>query len=371
MKKILLIFMTLAMVLTLVSCAEPKPMGGDGEIETAEEAVKNMVIGFNFGNTFDSTGDWIDSSDPAAYETAWGNPEITKEQVKAVKEAGFNAVRLPVTWRDHIDDEGNIDKAWLDRVAEVVDYIMEADLYCIVNVHHDAGADGWLRASEKNYEEKGDVFANIWKQVATKFKDYGEKLLFESVNEILNEQSNWGSPDESSTQGVYLYSQRFVDVVRSCGGYNETRNLILLTYAGSAGNAISDFIIPEDTVADHLILEIHNYDPQGFCWEDANWTTMTDKWGSDSDKAAIDNFFADTAKRIKELGLPLIIGEFGSWDKNNDFERAKHAEYVVSKAAEYDIVCFWWSCGGAEIIDRNTAKPVHEEIVDAMMKAVR
>ncbi|MBQ8623953.1 MAG: glycoside hydrolase family 5 protein [Oscillospiraceae bacterium] len=370
MKKFFAVFITLIIALSLVSCGSAK---GTDEYtcETAEEAVANIALGFNFGNTLDTTGDWFDRENIEACETGWGNPLITKEQVAAVKKAGFNAVRLPVTWRDHIDEDGTIDKIWLDRVAEIVDYIMDEDLYCIVNVHHDTGSDGWIRASEKNYNEKGDVYAKIWEQVATRFKDHGEKLLFESINETLDEQGNWGWPDAGDTQGIYLYTQRFVDVVRSCGGYNEVRNLVLNTYAASSGGAISDFILPEDTVENHLILEVHNYDPQGFCWQDASWTQMTDEWGSDSDKAAMDSYFEDTARRANELGLPLIIGEFGSWDKGNDSERAEHAGYVVGKANEYGIKCFWWSCGDAQLIDRYTAKPVHEEIIEAMVKAIK
>lgn len=370
MKRLLSVFIALIIALSLVACSDNKTTD-IYECETAEEAVANMTLGFNFGNTLDTTGDWFDRKDIEACETGWGNPLITREQVKGVKAAGFDAVRLPISWRDHIDEDGTIDKIWLDRVNEVVDYIMDEDLYCIINVHHDTGSDGWIRASEKNYKEKGDAYARIWEQVATRFKDYGEKLLFESINETLDEHGNWGWPDADDTRGMYLYTQRFVDVVRSCGGFNETRNLVLNTYAASAGGAISDFILPEDTVEGHFILEIHNYDPQGFCWQDAGWTTMTDKWGSDSDKAAMDNFFKDTHERAEKLGLPLIIGEFGSWDKNNDAERAEHAAYVVGKAKEYGIKCFWWSCGDASLIDRYTSKPIHEEIVDAMVNATK
>lgn len=396
MKKILTVLLIFALTLSLVACAgEPKepadggnapdeavgeekdnsskeePKKDDKECETAEEAVGNMILGFNFGNTLDAVGNWPEGVEPKSVETSWGNPQINKDQIKAVKAAGFNAVRLPVTWRNHIDEKGNINEPWLDRVEEVVRWVLEEDLYCIVNVHHDTGADGWIRASENNYNEYGDIYAKIWEQVATRLKDCGEKLIFESLNETLDEQGNWGWPDADDTKGMLLYTQRFIDTVRSCGGYNETRNLVINTYAASAGGAISDFIMPEDTVEDHIIMEIHNYDPQGFCWLDASWTTMTDQWGSDSDKRAIDSFFEDTAKRIAEKGVPLIIGEFGSWDKNNEAERAEHAGYVVGKATEYGIKCFWWSCGEAQLIDRYAAGPVFESIIEAMVEATK
>lgn len=348
----------------------PEPSGDENnyECETSWDAVANIKAGWNLGNTLDSISHQPEGTPTDVYETAWGNPVTTKKMISALKDAGFNAVRVPVTWEDHIDRKGNIDKEWLDRVQEVVGYVMSLDMYCIVNIHHDAGADGWLHASEGNYSENGDVYARIWEQVADRFKDYDEKLMFESVNEMLDDNSNWGYPSEEAAKGMTLYTQRFVDTIRSGEGYNKTRNLVVMTYAGSASNAISDFVVPEDTVEDHLILEIHDYSPADFCWLES-WMTPTDVWGSDEDKAEMDAFFVDTDKRVKELGLPLIIGEWGSQSKDNESERAEHAAYFAKKVHEYGYAAFWWDCGAFALLDRPNEKILRPEIVEAIINA--
>ncbi len=125
--------------------------------ETAESTVGAINAGWNLGNSLDSFGEWIGiytSGKPSDYETAWGNPVTNEKLITAIKNAGFNAVRVPVTWAEHIDNSGNIDKVWLDRVQEVVDYVISQDMYCVVNVHHDADADGWLEASAKCYNTR-------------------------------------------------------------------------------------------------------------------------------------------------------------------------------------------------------------------------
>lgn len=374
-KLILCIIISLIMTLSLAACGKdgynPEPFDetGSSECETSWEAVENIKVGWNLGNTLDSCGDWLFQSPPEAYETAWGNPLTTKDMIAAVKDAGFNAVRVPVTWNDHFDDNGVIDEAWFDRVQEVVDYVMSLDMYCILNMHHDAGSDGWLRASTANYAENGDTYAKIWEQIADRFKDYGEKLIFESINEILDENSNWNSPSQDAIEGLSLYVQRFVDTIRAGEGYNKTRNLVLMTYAGSAGVTLSNFVMPEDTVEDHLIIEIHNYDPVDFCWRDS-WLTSTSFWGSDADIAEMDAYFADTYSRAQQFDAPLIIGEWGSEGKDdNDEDRARHASYFVKKAQECGFAVFWWDCGHFALIDRENSKVAHPEIVQAIMES--
>lgn len=374
-KRIFCLALVFVLAMSLISCKKddynPKPFDDslNIECETSWEAVSNMTLGWNLGNTLDACGEWINSEDPSAYETAWGNPVTTKEMIAAVKDAGFNAIRVPITWADHIDEKGIIDEPWLDRVEEVVDYIMSLDMYCVINVHHDAGADGWVRASTANYAKNGDRYAKIWEQVATRFKDYGEKLIYESVNEILDEHSTWNTPSDDAVEGLALYVQRFVDTVRACGGYNETRNLIVMTYSGASGGAISSFVLPKDSVEDHLILEIHNYDPVDFCWRDS-WMNSLDFWGTDQDIAEMDAFFADTYSRMQNLNVPLVIGEWGSEAKDdNEDERAKHAAHFVEKATEYGFATFWWDCGHFALMDRPNARVLRTKIVDAMVSA--
>ena len=146
------------------------------KFETASQAVDNIKDGWNLGNTLESNGEWIGlytDGKPENYETAWGNPVTKPELIAAVKEAGFNAVRIPVTWYEHIDESGNIDPEWLARVQQVVDYVIQQDMYCVINVHHDAGG-GWLRATPECYEKYHDKVSALWHNIAVHFKDYDE-----------------------------------------------------------------------------------------------------------------------------------------------------------------------------------------------------
>lgn len=205
--------------------------------ETASKAAKNMEIGWNVGNALDSYGTSVTGDDPFAYETSWGNPATTRELVATVKDAGFNVVRVPVTWFEHLDGEGNISKEWLERVEEVVNYVLDEDMYCIINVHHDTGAgdEAWLRADLKNYDSVSKAFSSIWTQVAEYFQGYDEKLLFEGYNEMLDAVPRWSTTDTNGYTALNQLAQVFVDAVRSTGGSNINRNLIVNTYGGDSG----------------------------------------------------------------------------------------------------------------------------------------
>ncbi len=339
------------------------------EFESAESAVANINVGWNLGNTFDCKGDWI-SGGVSSYETAWGNPVVSRELIAGVKEAGFNAIRLPVTWDAHTDDKGNIDKPWLDRVQEVVDWILAEDLYCVLNVHHDGGSDGWLVGSEVCLEKDGGRFEGLWRSIAERFRDYGEKLIFESFNEVLDSSDSWTeSHTPDGFDSVNRLNRIFVDTVRSTGGNNASRNLMLQTYsAGTAAVTFENFKLPWDKAKNHLILQVHSYDPQGFTWTDATWTTMTDKWGSEAQINQIERLFRVLDKYSDSIGVPVVVGEFGAQDKSNEAERAEYAAFFIAEGAEYGIKCFWWDNGyDYRIIDRSTGKPTAPLVVEALV----
>lgn len=342
--------------------------------ESAFSAVSNIIAGWNLGNTLDATnrtrgGEILDESFPIVkFETAWGNPVTTKEMIEQVKNAGFNAVRLPVTWAFHFDSDYNIDSKWMDRVQEIADYILSLGLYCILNVHHDGGSKGWVCASESCYNRVGDGFAHIWEQIADRFEQYGEKLIFEAINEPLNEEGDWGSVKSEDYAGVMLFNQRFVDAVRSRGGYNKTRNLTVMPYAGAHSNARLDgFSMPTDTVDGHLILQVHNYDPTGFCWLKSEHP-LRDTWGTPEDIEELETSMRDVAAHGKRFNVPVIIGEFGAEDKNNDAQRAKYSARFAQSAADLGIKCFWWDCGHFALLDRENCCMIHTEVVDALTK---
>lgn len=344
------------------------------KFESADKAVESITVGWNLGNTLDSCGDWIEqyaNGDPEAYETAWGNPVATKELITAVKNAGFNTVRVPVTWNQHIDAKGNIDKEWLDRVQEVVDYVISQDMYCVLNVHHDGGSDGWLVASASGYNTAKDRFGGLWKNIAERFKGYDEKLIFEAYNEILDASDRWNSTDAEGYKAANDFNQLFVDTVRATGGNNEQRNLMVQTYSGASTAATLDnFVLPKDKAKDHIIVQIHNYDPQGFTWKDATWTTMTDKWSSEQEEH-IEYLCEVLEDYSEELDAPFVIGEFGAMDKNNDAARAAYAEFFVTEAADHGVKCIWWDNGGAEefmIFDRHNYTQPFPTVVAGLTK---
>lgn len=377
MKKLLgrIVSAALALSLSLTALALPSS-AAETEFENARDAVDNITVGWNLGNTLDSCGDWIDDSNGTApYETAWGNPVTTKEMITMVKNAGFNAIRVPVTWAQHIDDKGNIDKAWLDRVNEIVDYIISQDMYCVLNTHHER--DFWFRASSDSYKKYENRFATLWEQIARRFRNYGEKLIFEAYNEILSENGEWTQTNDTDAyDAANKFNQLFVDTVRLTGGNNGVRNLMVQTYSGaSSGTTLNRFVMPEDTVRNHIIVQVHDYSPQAFA---TTWTgNPTTAWGTDKDKEEIDGIMENLKTFSREIKAPIVIGEFGSMDKNNTAARARHAEYFVKSAYERGIRCFWWDNGNLSssgeklcLLDRRNLTWKFPAIAEAMANAV-
>jgi len=333
------------------------------EIETAKEAVKNMGVGWNLGNTLDAndaTKTWKSTEE---HEICWGQPVTKPELIKMMKEAGFGAIRVPVTWYQEIDSEGKINEAWMNRVKEVVDYVINEGLYCIINVHHDTGADkgsfkSWIKADETNYTQNRAKFESIWKQIAQTFKDYDQHLLFEGYNEMLDANSCWCYPTfyedqknydanyaKKSLETINNYAKSFVTAVRYTGGNNMKRNLIINTYAASPGgnwghanDVVEQFKLPTGE-SDHIIVEVHNY---------PNISS-----GFNSAKSNIDWIFSNiNDKIIKKLNVPVIIGEWSSSNVDSgagktDYDARKEdflkfADYWVKKAKTLNIATFYW-----------------------------
>lgn len=372
MKKFIKKLLTAFIAIT-VAAASSVYASAAPSFETADAAVENISAGWNLGNSLDSCGSWIKmytDGNAENYETAWGNPVTEKELITTVKNAGFNAIRVPVTWTEHIDSSGNIDKDWLDRVQEVIDYVISQNLYCVLNVHHDAGADGWIEASAECYKNNSEKFSGLWKNIANRFKNYGDKLIFEGFNEILDNQNSWtNAQDSGAYKAVNDFNQLFVDTVRKTGGNNSVRNLMVQVYSGSCSEqALAGFKLPNDSVENHLIIHVHNYDPQAFTANDATWTTMTDTWGSTEDKQYFDSLFERLGNFSEKQGVPLVIGEFGANYKGNEASRMLYADYFVTCAEKHGIKCFWWDTGDMALFDRSNFTVKYPEIVSVLTK---
>ncbi len=310
-------------------------------IETAKDAVRNMGVGWNLGNTLDANDGSKTWTTTEQHETCWGQPVTKPELLKMMKEAGFGAIRVPVTWYQEMDKDGKVNEAWMNRVKEVVDYVLDNGMYCILNVHHDTGADSntfksWLKASSKSYTANKEKYEYLWKQIAEKFKDYDEKLLFEAYNEMLDESSTWNEPSNKTDgyKAINSYAKSFVTTVRNTGGNNEKRNLIVNTYsASSTPNAMQNLDKPEDS--NHIIFQIHSY---------PNWQSKSNA------KNEIDNLISNIKAKLIDRA-PVIIGEyatFTTWPSDIDYyakdkEVALYAmDYLIKQTKQNGIGTFYW-----------------------------
>ena len=209
MKKTLLFVCTLLMSSTSWAAS----------FENAKDAVTNMGVGWNLGNTLDANDASKTWKTTAEHETCWGQPVTKPELIKMMKEAGFGTIRVPVTWYQERDKDGKGNAAWMKRVHEVVDYVIDNGMYCILNVHHDTGAESnhWLIATVDNYNKTKERYENLWTQIANEFKDYDEHLLFEAYNEMLDAKNTWNEPADKTDgyNALNSYAKSFVTTVRA------------------------------------------------------------------------------------------------------------------------------------------------------------
>ena len=316
--------------------------------QTAAQAVAQMTTGLNIGNTLDSYGSWLTGSNPKTYETGWGNPQITPQLIQTMKQGGFNAVRLPVTWYQNILSDGTVRESWMNRVQQVVDYIIGEGMYCILNVHHDTGAgdEAWLKADLTNIDAISAKMTSLWTQIATLFCGYGDHLIFEGYNEMLDQDNHWTMTNANGYAAHNQLAQAFVNAVRPTGGHNAYRTLLVNTYSADPGQyTASRFVVPTDCVEGQLIVGVHVYAPGSFTsqgddvespvWTDAMATELTGVLQS------LRDVFPNT---------PVIIGEFGANSRAKESEAAKYAKVFIEKATPLELGRFYWF----DIIDRKT-----------------
>lgn len=339
-------------------------VGTDMTHGNAAKIAADIKIGWNLGNTLDCYDVTWAVKD---HETAWGNPKTTKEMIDTVKAAGFNAVRIPVSWTDHITEDGTIDKDWMDRVQEVVDYSMDNDLYTIINVHHDDYT--WLNPTCSDEAAVKEKLVKIWEQIAERFRDYDTKLLFEGMNEprVVGSTYEWVGGTAEEREVVNRLLQAFVDTVRASGGRNSARTLIVTTYAASiTGEAVNALELPDDN---NLIVSIHSYAP----WKFTTLEFPEETDFTDSGKAEIDKGLDFLYGTFVFNGIPVFICEFGAENKDNAEERAEYFSYYVEAAAERGIPCFIWDNGkedGYGLLNRRDCTWYDESLIDSLMAAV-
>ena len=300
---------------------------------TAQEIVDDIVIGWNLGNMLESYRD-VRTDDPYVYEQGYGSPTTTQKMIQDIHAAGFNAIRIPVTWMQKLDENDQISETWMNRVQEIVDWAYDDGMYVILNLHHDTN-HGWLRADYESWDKYQNRFASIWTQISERFADYDYHLIFEGFNEILCEGTNasgssqliWGfwQPWQQAYRAEALdvtakYNQLFIDTVRETGGNNAERTLLCNTYAASGdATVIKDFQLPEDTAENRLITGAHLYMPNNFAGTYSSPDVTT--YSSEELKKVFD--VLDTY-----IDGPVLIGEFNAKYKNNDDERKRWRQQV-------------------------------------------
>ena len=285
---------------------------------TAKQISQQMGAGWNLGNTLEATG-----GSGMTSETSWGNPRATKQIFEAVKAQGFSTVRIPVTWGNHIiDNKNTIDPEWFARVHTVVDWALDEGLFVILNLHHE---DDWLIPKSANYSAVSAKLTALWKQIATEFAYYDKNLIFEGMNEPRDKGGahEWDGGTYEMRNVINSLNADFVATVRKTGGFNDTRALMIPTYAASNTTAaMSALVLPDDS---NLIVSVHAYTPYRFAM--TGYKTFDDDM-----EGELAGFFNNLDTYFINKGIPVCIGEFGASNYGNDAERAKWGRSFANKA---------------------------------------
>ena len=334
---------------------EPDASGQMRDI-TSVELVKYMKLGWNLGNTLEACG--AVKNTVTDYETLWGNPVTTPEMIKGIHDAGFSTIRIPVAWSNLMKDDYTIDSALFSRVKEVIGYAVECDMYAILNIHWDGG---WFKDFPTKYDECMKKYTRIWEQISAEFKDYSDKLVFESLNEEGCWDSVWNRYSGGDKEGAYGIlndmNQNFVNIVRASGGNNQKRHLLIAGYCTDIALTCDPcFKMPEDP-ENRCIVSVHYYTPSTFTIleEDADWGKCAEKWGSDAEIAELNRNMAMLKETFVDKGIPVIVGEYGSTTKNKDADSVRLYIKSVCKAAyDLDMCPVFWDNGA--FYDRSALK---------------
>ncbi|MBR6172523.1 MAG: glycoside hydrolase family 5 protein [Eubacterium sp.] len=349
--------------------------------------LREMKIGISLGNTFDAFKD-TGLTNEMDTETTWVSVKTSQSMIRDLHKAGFETIRIPVSWHNHIvDDDYTISEQWAKRVNQVVDWAIEDGMHVILNIHHDnhPEANGFY-PDRAHMEQSKKYIRRIWEQLSERYKDYDDKLIFESMNEprLVGHQYEWwfpaGNEDvKQSTECINELNQLFVDTVRASGGNNAERYLMCPGYDASPDGALhSAFVLPDDTPElrekHRIMVSVHAYTPYSFAL-DLNGTSYFSA-AKKSSTQEIDSFMDKLYQKYVVKQIPVVIGEFGAVDKDRNLqERVDYAAYYIASAKARGIVALWWDnnafTGNGESLGlyyRMGGYFIFEDIVDALMK---
>lgn len=368
-----------------------EPDNSDMRDLTALQYVDLMEVGWNLGNSLEAI--IVSGAMYTGGETSWGNPPTSKRLIDSIKAAGFDAIRIPVSWSHKLEDQDNyiISEEWLSRVEQVVNYALDNDMYTKINIHWDGG---WM--NQPFYEKQHSInhkLAVLWTQIAVHFRDYDDRLIFAGTNEV-HVDGDWGWPSTENLNVQNSFNQSFVDAVRATGGRNHYRQLVVQGYNTNIDQTISGFNIPEDVINDRMIVEIHYYDPYNFALNE-NIEQASTQWGEifengdvcdEGQEDHVDTQFSRLRNHfITGKGIPVLLGEYGAIHRTElegeEYEKHVQArnyylEYVTKTAVQNGIVPYYWDNGydgnnGFALFDRDNGEVIDPDALEAIMEGAK
>jgi endoglucanase len=373
-------YLTLLLLILLTTCSgtvngksisenEWKPWNGDKFLIrddlTTQQLILEMGLGINLGNTLDSTDDdnnpWINKSSILNYVMAWGSPVPTQAMIEGYAKAGFKSLRIPITWKNLIGKDNVINKDLFNLVENVVNWTIDSGMVAMINTHHDSG---WIEELPTKHDEVMKKFTDIWTQISERFKDYGDRLMFESMNEVAFGSiwvGDWDN-DQAKKKKAFDYvnelNKAFVETVRASGGNNAKRHLVIEVYSTGPAYAYDPlFKMPNDPV-NRIAATVHYYIPAVFAIleEDADWGKARATWGTTADIKELNDNMDLLKKYCVDKGIPIIVGEFAACGNNKTQEMKRLYAVSVAEAVYSRGMCpMLWDTSGDQY-DRTTYK---------------
>jgi endoglucanase len=389
----MIVLLVFSAFLPSISVSAASELSPDFKQLNHAQLLSDMGTGWNLGNTLEA------AIDGKPYETGWGNPTVTKDFITKVKNAGFKTIRIPVSYLKRIGTgpDYTIESEWLSRVQEVVDYAISQDMYVIINMHGDGYKSitgSWLIVDSADQDTIKEKYQKVWQQIANKFINYNEHLIFESMNEEFD--GTYSNPNPTYYANLNAYNQVFVDAVRKTGGNNSARWLLIPGWNTNIDYTTGDygFVIPTDNYRSATIpssekriaISVHYYSPWEFCGAESGTTTQ---WGATATVADrtlswcqedyMESQFNAMYKKFVSQGYPFIVGEYGSVDKTkadpeSNTYRQIFAKALCSTVKKYGGVPVYWDNGhngdyGFAVFNRTTGSVTQQGIIDAIMDA--
>ncbi|MBB5889878.1 glycoside hydrolase family 5 protein [Kutzneria kofuensis] len=361
---------------------------------SASQIVADMGAGWNLGNQLEANANGYPS------ETAWGQPTVTQALIDKVKAAGFRTIRIPVSYLRDIGPgpDYTISSSWLNRIQQVVNYAYNRGLYVLINMHGDGYKTvngSWLICDSSSQATIKARYQKAWQQIASKFQNYDQHLILESMNEEFDGQ--YGRPTQPCYSNINSYNQIFVDTVRKAGGNNASRWLLIAGWNTNidytAGNY--GFTLPTDRYRSpsvpageqRIMISVHYYSPWDFAGEESGAITQWGRAATNPSKKSTwgqEDYLDSELKTMHDTfvvkGYPVVVGEYGaidksSFDSSNNRYRADFARAVVATAKKYGAATVYWDNGangqyGFGLFDRRSSTVTHQGIIDAIMSGV-